>query len=218
MDYYGEDSDPDDDAVQAAHQLRSLAGEFWTRRLSCLLVLRNRRIPCGAPLSAGRVGKTSFFSDSYEGEAAVQRAREAGDAEARQVRGAWQDQGMLSWVFPSFRSAPQVSAGDALRALMKEAAQHRPACRPCRNTTPCRPGEVGRRRESSLQGARCSLPAESVTSMKSYCSLMLFFLLLQSAFAQCGTKLRKRQKEWLPSCKQRMHVYSNSLPCGELES
>ena len=61
MDYYGEDSDPDDDAVQAAHQLRSLAGEFWTRRLSCLLVLRNRRIPCGAPLSAGRVGKTSFF-------------------------------------------------------------------------------------------------------------------------------------------------------------
>eukprot|EP00439_Symbiodinium_sp_Y106_P036836 s4536_g4.t1 len=54
VDYYGEDSDPDDDAVQAAHQLR---------------------------------------------EAAVQRAREAGDAE--------------------------VSAGDALRALMKEAEEEK---------------------------------------------------------------------------------------------
>ena len=98
-----------------------------------------------------------------EGEAAVQRAREAGDTEARYVRAAWQ--GMLSLVCPAFRSAPQVSAGDALQALMKEAAQKKgiPACRPCGNATPCRPVAVGRRRESSLQGARCSLPAKSVT-------------------------------------------------------
>ena len=32
VDYFGEDSDPDDEALQAAHQLRSLAGEFWTRQ------------------------------------------------------------------------------------------------------------------------------------------------------------------------------------------